>query len=71
MTAMSIEESEAYYLFPAFLFSSFSSVSKCQRLELLFIFNKSPACFVLRDFNEYSCCFLLLSVMQPGKICLS
>ena len=57
MTAMSIKESEAYHLFPVFLFSSFSSVSKCQRLELPFIFNKSPACFVLRDFNEYSCCF--------------
>ena len=32
-------------------------MSKSQRLELPFIFNKSPACFVLRDFNEYSCCF--------------
>ena len=32
-------------------------MSKSQRLELPFIFNKSPAGLVLRDFNEYSCCF--------------
>ena len=51
---MSIKESEAYHLFLVFLYSSYSSVSKSQRLELPFIFNKSPACFVLRDFNEYT-----------------
>ena len=60
-----------YHLFPVFLFSSFSSVSKSQRLELPFIFNKSPACFVLRDFSEYSRCFFFFNVMQSSKICLS
>ena len=53
-------------------FSTFSSVSKSQSLELPFIFNKSPTRFVLRDFNEYSCCFFFFEyVKQPSKICLS
>lgn len=49
MTAVSIKESDTFkfthylHLSPVFLFSSFLSVSKSQRLELPFMFNKSPS----------------------------
>ena len=49
MTAVSIKESDTFkfthylHLSPVFLFSSFLSVSKSQKLEIPFMFNKSPA----------------------------